>query len=193
MEKHQLSIFSSIPELETERLLLRRLNVTDIEDVFKYTSDENVSKYLLWYPHPSMDFTRRYLKYVDKKYKKNEFYDWAVTVDGHVVGTCGFTSFDIENNAAEIGYVLRSDMWGRGLAAEAARAVITFGFELLELNRIEARLMVENAGSARVLEKCGMTFEGVHRGAILSKGKYRDIAVYSITKDDYVRITACNK
>ena len=81
MEKHQLSIFSSIPELETERLLLRRLNVTDIEDVFKYTSDENVSKYLLWYPHPSMDFTRRYLKYVDKKYKKNEFYDWAVTVD----------------------------------------------------------------------------------------------------------------
>ncbi|MBO5946319.1 MAG: GNAT family N-acetyltransferase [Clostridia bacterium] len=192
MEKHHLNIFSSIPILETERLVLRRLNVSDLDDVFKYAADPRVSEYLLWYPHQTKDFTRRYLKFVDKKYKKNEFYDWAVTVNGHVVGTCGFTSFDIENNCAEIGYVLRSDMWGQGLAAEAARAVITFGFEVLSLNRIEAKLISENASSARVLDKCGMTFEGVHRSSILSKGRYRDIAVYSITKDDYITLTSRN-
>ena len=73
-----------------------------------------------------------------------------------MIGTCGFTKFDYSNNAAEIGYVLNSDYWGKGYCSEAVSKIIEFGFESLKLHRIEARYMKENIRSRNVMEKCGM-------------------------------------
>jgi len=191
MRSCDLKIFTKIPTLETERLILRRIMPSDAEDVYSYSSDPAVSHQLLWHPHTSRQQTRDYLKLVDKKYKQGQFWDFGVVIkeDLRFIGTVGFTSFDFYNNSAEIGYVLSSLYWGRGLAAEAARAVITFGFEVLGLNRIEARFTVENARSRRVLKKCGMTFEGVEREGMLIKGEYRNIEIYSILKSDYKKLT----
>ena len=106
-----------------------------------------------------------------------------------MIGTAGFPRFNLYNNSAEISYVLNSAYWGRGLAAEAARAVITFGFEALGLHRIEARYMVGNIGSKRIAEKCGMREEGILRESVYAKGKYVDVAVASILYDDYKKLT----
>ena len=191
MIKEDLDLFKNIPTLETERLILRRMKPSDLADVFDYAKRSEVSEFLLWYPHDELAFTRRYLKIVDTKYKRGEFYDWAVVnkADGKVIGTAGFTRFDIFNNTGEIGYVLNSEYWGRGLAAEASRAVITFGFEVLGLRRIEAKYMIENTSSRRVAEKCGMSEEGILRESVYAKGKYVDVAVASILSDEYKKIT----
>ncbi len=190
MNKFSFDIFKSIPQLETERLVLRRMRKSDLFDVFDYASCDEVTRYLLWYPHPDIKFTKRYLSIVDSKYKNGTFYDWAVVdkKSGHMIGTCGFTALDAENNRGEIGYVLNRKFWGRGLAAEAVRAVVTFGFEILGLNRIEAKYIVENKASRRVLEKCSMRFEGVLRNYMRSKGRYIDVAYHSILLEEYQRI-----
>ena len=192
MEQKDLRLFCNMPILETERLILRRIVPSDLEDVYAYSSDPSVPRYLLWYPHSSRKQTAQYLKLIDKKYKKAEFYDWGVVIksDNRLIGTCGFTSFSIENNSAEIGYVINSSYWGRGIAAEAARAVVTFGFEALRLNRIEGNFMPENHSSRRVLEKCGMRSEGIRRQAMYAKSNYIDIETCAITYSDYKTITS---
>jgi RimJ/RimL family protein N-acetyltransferase len=74
---------------------------------------------------------------------------------------------------------------GNGYACEALERVLKFGFEVLELNRIEAKYIVGNDASRRVMEKCGMKFEGVARQSMLIKGKYRDIGKYAILKSEF--------
>ena len=191
MEERDLKLFTRIPTLTTERLTLRRILPTDLDDVFAYASNPAVPRYLLWYPHPNKDYTARYLREVDRRYKKAQYYDWAVTLteSGKMIGTCGFTSFDLPNNSAEVGYVLSAPYWGQRIAPEALRAVITFGFEVLCLNRIEAHFMPDNHASRRVLEKCMMLPEGVRREAMYAKGRYIDIETYAITEKDYKKIT----
>ena len=185
MEKKDLKIFIKIPPLRTARTLMRRIRPQDLEDVYAYASDPRVSEYLLWYPHPNSSYTRDYLAYLDRMYRRGEFYDWGVEVDGHMIGTAGFTSFDLENNSAEIGYVLNRSWWGKGFATEVARAVISFGFEILELQRISARYLSGNDHSRRVMEKCNMLYEGIQRDGVRVKGGYSNVYVYSITLPEY--------
>ena len=83
-----------------------------------------------------------------------------------MIGTCGFTRFDYSNNSAEIGYVINPEFRGRGIAGEAARRVIRFGFDELGLNRIEAKYMDGNVASRKVMEKIGMKYEGTMRGSL---------------------------
>jgi ribosomal-protein-alanine N-acetyltransferase len=102
-----------------------------------------------------------------------------------MIGTCGFTRFDYNNNSGEIGYVINPAYRGRGIADEAVRAVMQFGFETLRLNRIEAKFIEGNSASMRVMEKTGMTFEGYHRSSMYIKGDYRTIGVCAILRDEY--------
>jgi [ribosomal protein S5]-alanine N-acetyltransferase len=90
-----------------------------------------------------------------------------------------------EHARAEMAYVLARSHWGRGLMTEAVRAVIRFGFERMGLNRIEARCISENAASARVMEKAGMTYEATFRQREFIKGEYRDMKVYSVLRREW--------
>lgn len=180
-------IFSNMPVLETDRLILRKIKLDDIDDMYEYASDASVTKYLTWYPHDSKAYTFEYVSYLQGRYKVGDFFDWAVTLksNGKMIGTCGFTRFDFFNDSAEIGYALNPKYHGRGIATEAVARVIEFGFKNLGLNRLECRYMVENIASRRVMEKNGMIFEGVRRQGVLVKGIYRDVGVCAILKSDY--------
>lgn len=182
-------IFSSIPGLETERLILRKMKRSDAEDMFEYSKDPEVTKYLLWMPHPSVHYTARYLNYLQDRYAVGKFYDWAVVdkATGKMIGTCGFTCFHEEHNSAECGYVLNPGYWGRGIAAEALGAVMKFGFMTIGLHRIECRYMQGNDRSRRVMEKVGMTYEGMMRDAILVGNEYKTVGVCSILASEYVK------
>jgi len=180
-------IFSNIPSLNTGRLTLRRMLVSDTDDMYEYAKLETVTRYLSWRPHPNRDYTREYLQYIGTHYSIGDFFDWGVihNEDDKFIGTCGFTRFDYNHNCGEIGYVLNPSYWGQGLADEAVREVMRFGFERLGLNRIEAKFMEGNEASRRVMEKTGMTFEGYRRRSMLIKGEYRTIGVCSILKDEF--------
>lgn len=176
------AIFTDIPALETERLSLRRILPRDAIDMYAYSSDENVTRHLLWDPHPDPGYTAQYIEYLQTRYAVGDFFDWALIwkEDGRMIGTCGFTNIDLPNNNAEIGYVLHPDFHRRGIAAEAAKEVIRFGFSVLGLHRISAVCMKENTPSMRVMEKCGMTQEAVLRQAVFVKGTYRDVCIASV-------------
>lgn len=182
-------LFSHMPTLGTERLLLRPMRTSDATDMYRYARREDVTTYLLWSPYPSVDYTREYLQYIETRYRMGEFFDWAVTerASGRMIGTCGFTSIDAPNDAGEIGYVLNPEYHGRGYGTEAARAVARFGFEIVGLHRLEAKFMQGNTSSQRVMEKLGMTFEGYRRDAMLVKGRYRTIGVCAVLREDFLR------
>ena len=181
--------FRDPPGIVTQRLVLRRMKKTDYHDMFAYAKDPAVTEHLTWEPHPDANYTLRYLAYIIPKYRSGEFHDWAVIwkETKTMIGTCGFTSFNYSHNSGEIGYVLNRDYWGYGIAAEAVRAVLRVGFMDLNLHRMEAKYMIGNDRSRRVMEKCGMTFEGFRREAMYIKGKYTTIGVCSILYDDYIR------
>ena len=183
-------IFANIPTIKTERLILRKIKGDDVEDMYEYSCDARVTEYLTWSPHPDKIYTLEYISYLQSRYRTGDFYDWAVVLKdtGKMIGTCGFTRFDYANNSAEIGYVLNTEYHGQGIATEAVKKVLEFGFERLCLNRIEGKYMVENAASRRVMEKCEMVFEGVRREGMLIKGRYRNVGVCPILKREYEEI-----
>jgi ribosomal-protein-alanine N-acetyltransferase len=180
-------VFSKLPELETDRFILRRLHPDDADDMYEYAHDTEVTKYLTWSPHQTKAYTKEYLHYIKGRYRVGDFFDWAVVCkdSGKMIGTCGFTRFDYPNDCGEVGYVLNSAYHGQGIATEVVSKIIEFGFCRLELNRIEAKYMVGNEASRRVMEKNDMTFEGIQRQRMLVKGQYRDIGVCALIKSDF--------
>lgn len=183
-------IFSNIPTLRTERLSLRAMHPIDTEDMYDYARREEVTRYLLWSPHPNESYTKQYLSYIQSRYALGDFYDWAIIdqESRRMIGTCGFARIDTANASAELGYVLNPDFAGRGYATEAAKRVMEFGFSELGLHRIEARFMVGNAPSQRVMEKLGMSFEGYHKDAIYVKGEYKTIGYCAITEEEFSKL-----
>lgn len=184
-----LHYFRNLPELTTPRLLLRKMKKTDYHDMFEYASIPEVTRYLTWEPHPDIHYTLRYLSYISSRYKAGEFYDWAVICKANqkMIGTCGFTTFHTAHNSAEVGYVLHPDYWGQGIAAEALREVLRFGFLELNLHRIEARFMEPNIRSRRVMEKVGMQFEGFQRDAMLVRETYVTVGTCAVLSTEFIR------
>ncbi len=180
-------LFSSIPPIATERLSLRAMRVSDAPDMFAYAHRDDVTEYLTWFSHRRLEDTRDYLTEVGRRYRTGDFYDWAIICreDGRMIGTCGFTSFNYNSDSAEVGYVLNPDYHGRGLATEALRAVMNFGFQELSLHRIEAHYIEGNTASRRLMERVGMQFEGYAREAMLIKGRYRTIGTCAILRREY--------
>ena len=177
------------PRLETERLILRALTPDDATAVFAYAADPEVARYMVWEAHRSMKDAEAFLELTMGRYESGDAPDWGIVYkgDGRLVGTGGFVGWEREHARAEVGYVLNRVYWGRGLAAEALRAMISFGFARMGLNRIEARCIAENAASARVMEKAGMAYEGTLRQRELLKGAYQDMKLYAILKGEHPR------
>lgn len=174
-------LFDKMSMIHTPRLALRRLQPQDARDMYEYASLPEITRFLLWEPHPDLAYTKRYLAYVQGRYRMGDFYDLAVILrdTGKMIGTCGFVRFDDASHSAEVGYVLNPAYHRRGYGTEALSAILHFGFSQLRLHRIEARFMKENVASRRLAEKCGMQFEGIHRDMLMIKGQYRDIGFMS--------------
>lgn len=166
------------------------MRMFDAFDMYEYARLPETTEYLLWSPHPDIEFTKNYLAFVIGKYKAGECYDWAIVLDGEeekMIGTCGFARIDFSNNVGEIGYVVNPEFQNCGYATEAVREVMRFGFDTLELHRIEGRFIIGNEKSLAVMKKCGMQYEGTARGSMLIKGLYRDIGTAAILRDEFER------
>jgi ribosomal-protein-alanine N-acetyltransferase len=180
-------IFGDLPKLETERLILRKLNPGDAADVFEYASDPEVTRYLLWDTHKAISDSMSFISAALARYQAGAPAPWGIALksEGKIIGTCDYIAYRETHGRAEIGYALSRRYWGRGIMTEAVRKVIGYGFRVKGLNRIQAVCDVPNIGSARVLEKAGMTFEGILREYIIHNGTPRSVKMYSILKNEW--------
>lgn len=103
---------------------------------------------------------------------------------GTLIGTIGFMSWDAGNGSLEVGYSLSRSYWGKGLMTEALSAVLSFAFTDMKVHRVWAVHETSNPASGRVMQKCGMQFEGIERGAVWNKGRYTDVARYAVLVND---------
>lgn len=182
-----IDLYQALPVLETERLRLRPVRIEDATDIYAYTKDEETARYVSWYAHETLADSEKFVEYILRQYEQGNPAPWAIEdkASGKVIGTIDFIKVSFEQHQAELGYALSRDNWGKGLMPEAAARLVQYGFETLGLERIQARCFVANDGSARVMEKIGMTFEGVSRSALYVKERFWDLKIYAITRSDY--------
>ena len=186
MQAYCQGVFSSLPVLETKRLRLRPLSMRDEKDMYRYASDPAVSRHVLWDAHESPRDTRCALRSAIRQYRSGAPGSFAIErrSDRRMIGTIGFMWINTEHRSAEVGYSLARDCWNQGYATEALHAVLRFGFDTLRLNRIEAQHETSNPASGRVMQKCGMTYEGTLRSRVFNKGHFSDVRLYAILRDD---------
>lgn len=182
-------LFDDMPRLETPRLILRRLEMRDAPDLFDYSRDPQVAKHVLWDAQTSVSEARAYVRYMLRRYRAGEPASWGIEEKktGRVVGTIGYMWYQRDNNACEVGYSLARRRWNRGYMTEALAEVLRFSFEELGVHRVEAQHEVENAASGAVMRKCGMQKEGTLRGRLYNKGRYVDVDLYAMLREDYAR------
>ncbi|QST01162.1 GNAT family N-acetyltransferase [Pontibacillus sp. ALD_SL1] len=180
-------IYGNLPTLETDRLLLRRITSEDLDDMYEYVSNEEVTKYVTWEAHRSLSDTKEFIKYALSQYEDKDLSPWGIEYksNGKFIGTIDFVSWEVNHHVAEVGFAISQDYWGKGITTEAVNELIKFGFTHMNLVRIQARCLVENRGSECVMEKAGMSFEGILRKSMLVKGKHHDLKIYSILKEEF--------
>ena len=179
--------YGYMPTLETQRLRLRRLTMRDAQDIYSYSCDPQVARYVLWDAHRNIGESRGYLRYMLRKYRLGEPASWGIEwkATGQIIGTIGFMWIQRENASAEVGYSLSRAFWNQGIMTEALKELIRYGFRSLNLNRIEAQHETENPASGAVMRKCGMRREGTLRQRLLNKGRFVDVELYAILRRDF--------
>lgn len=182
--------FYHFPVLETKRFILRKLKLSDAQNLFSYFSKEEVMKYYDLETFSSPQQAVALIESVLFRYDSAQQIRWGITLKGkdNVIGTCGFHALEQEHLKVEIGYELHPCYWGNGIMTEVIEKIVEYGFEEMIVNRIEAFYDPLNQASRRVLEKNGFQFEGILRKRFLKKGEYIDAALSSIIKEDKKRI-----
>lgn len=174
--------------LETERLILRRFTESDAEAAFRnWTSSDAVTKFLRWETYRDISVMRDYINFQLENYKKTDTYDWAIVLKelGEPIGSMGAVAFNEKARSVEIGYCIGEKWWRRGYTSEALSAVIRFFFEEVGVNRVYSEHDPRNPNSGRVMEKCGMKYEGTLRQADFNNAGICDTCVYGILAEEY--------
>ncbi|NMB00745.1 MAG: GNAT family N-acetyltransferase [Firmicutes bacterium] len=180
-----MSFFNRFPVLETERLVLRQLRYEDGSDIQAYFN-EDLAKFYDWWPKTLAD-GRGFVRFFKTGYQEEQSIRWGITLkpNDKVIGTLGFSDFD-HFSRAELGYELSMDYQHKGIMAEALKAIIPFGFNEIEMHRIQASVFPENDASIRLLERFGFRREGVLRQYTYIKHRdaWEDCLVMALLKSE---------
>ena len=178
------------PTLETERLVLRPVTEADAPAVFVYASNPVVTRHTQFETHQTIDDSRWFVNdYARSRYQAREPDPFAIVLKddplGMMIGALGAHWVSQPNGTMEFGYSIAEPYWGRGLVAEAARALIEYAFTEYAVERLQARVFAGNDASERVLQKLGFAREGVLRSLVLKRGQWRDIVMYSLLRAEW--------
>lgn len=174
--------------LETERIILRRFTLDDAEAVFNnWTNDSEVTKYLMWPTHKAVKDSEAVLNLWVSGYEEPSSYQWAIELKetGEVIGSIGVVKRDDSIKMAHIGYCIGKKWWNKGYTSEALSAVIHFLFTQVGMNRVESRHDPNNPNSGKVMQKCGMKYEGTCGQADKNNQGICDYSMYAILAEDY--------
>lgn len=175
------------PTLRTERLALRPFAIEDASAVQRLAGERAIADTTLSIPHPYPDgAAEEWIQSHAEGWSAGRLANFAITTpaDSSVLGAVGL-AIRPAHAAAELGYWVGVPYWGRGYATEASRALMDFGFRRLMLHRIQARHLIRNPASGRVMQKLGMRLEGIHRHAVRKWGIFEDVAHYAILETDW--------
>lgn len=175
--------------LHTERLLLRPLLLVDAPRLVELANDFDVAAGVATMPHPyaisdAVAFINRFSPASD--FDSNHVFGVRLRSDGQIIGVMGLHEVR-DYRRAEMGYWFGKAYWGQGYATEAAQTVTDWGFRTLPLDRIHAACYAPNIGSARVMQKIGMTYEGTQRKHYIRFGVVHDVHLYGILREDWAQ------
>lgn len=175
------------PILKTKRLILRPFTIADAPFVQKLAGDKAIADTTLNIPHPYLDgIAEEWIGTHADNFQNGKIVTYAIVLKAtdQFVGAISLTlagRFD----RAEMGYWIGKKYWNRGYCTEAAEAMLEYGFDTLDLNKIFAEHFTRNPASGAVMEKIGMSHEGSLRQHMKKWGRYEDMNVYSILRDEY--------
>ena len=174
--------------LETERLVLRPFCGEDAEAMFRnWASDPEVTRFLTWPTHGSVDVSRTIAAMWERESTKPEVYQWAIVPRslGEPIGSLSVVRMDESAASMEVGYCIGRAWWGMGYTAEAVRAVIDYLIRVVGANRVAACHDVNNPRSGRVMAKAGMKREGTLRAAQRNNQGIVDVTYYSVLAEEW--------
>lgn len=151
-----------------------------------WASSDDVTKYLTWQSYKSVSDAKERINFLKENYVKDNFYDWAIVLKeiGEPIGSIGVVDIKENINAVHIGYCIGKKWWRQGITSEALSAIIDFFFDKVKVDRIESRHNTLNVNSGKVMQKCGMKYEGTMRKADRDNQGICDTAYYAILKSD---------
>lgn len=174
--------------IETDRLILRRFAYTDNDAMLKYwIADEKIQSLYSEPVYTTKEAVNELLDKYINSYEKNDYYRWAIIEknSGECIGQIAFFLVDRKNHFTEIEYCIGSAFQCRGYATEATKAVIRYGFEKMNLHKIQICTKTINEPSKRVIEKCGFTYEGTLRDYFYTNGGYVGRLYFSILRNEF--------
>lgn len=180
--------FDTFPIIHTERLLLRQPVQADARALFAVWGDADVMRFISFGTLPDLAAAQKLLAEWEEEYARQESIWWAVCKSDDpatLIGTFCYIETLNPHHYAEIGYILGKAYWRQAYTEEGVQALIRFGFGQMRLNRIEARVMVGNDKSVRLLEKLGFTLEGILRERRFAQGRFIDYNLLSLLRRDY--------
>lgn len=177
--------------LETDRLILRRLELGDAKAMFNnWCNDDDVTRHLPWQTHENIEVTKAVLDMWLKDYDNSHVYRWIVVLkDGNKpIGTVDVVNKDIDNKVFELGHCYSKETWGKGIATEVFDKVISFLFEEVGVEVIIAKHNENNLASGRVMQKASMKYDGTLRSRVIDKVTKERVGLvcYSITREEYM-------
>lgn len=174
--------------LETDRLILRRYVNADAAAMYKnWASDTEVTKFLTWPAHSSQEISRSVIEDWVNRYSNERYYHWAIVLKDNgeePIGDIAVVNIKENISMAHIGYCIGRNWWHKGITSEALKAVMEFLFDVVDAKRIEARHDPRNANSGKVMEKCGMKYEGTLRSSDWNNQGICDACYYALLKSE---------
>ncbi len=189
---HDLTTF---PLLTTDRLILRDVQPADAADVLVFRGDPYVQRFNSE-PLKTLQEAAVFIEEAHQQRATQAGIGWAITLRGQdrVLGGVGLGSWDKYHRRAEVGYDLAHAFWGQGIGSEAVQAVLRFGFEQMDLNRIEAATIADNHESVNLLKKLGFRLEGIRLGYSWEEdGTFHDSAMFGLLRDEFMAQSKAKK
>ena len=180
--------FDPFPFLTTERLILRKLDDADPQQLFKLRADKDVMKHIGKKPMTAIEEAHDFIKMINDLLQENSGITWAMVFKeepGKLIGTIGLWRLIKEHYRAEIGYMLLPEFWRKGIAKEAIIKVLDYGFNELKLHSVEGKITPLNIASAKTLESTGFIREAYFEEDFLFNGKFEDTAIYSLLSRNF--------
>lgn len=174
--------FEPFPNLTTERLYLRAIDMNDAEDMFVLRSNVDAMKHIARPIAKTIDDAKAVIEKIQTLVAKNEGIAWGITTrqENRIIGTISFHLVDVANHRATTGYMLLPSLWKKGIITEGLAAVIQYGFETMNLHSIEAHVSPINIASKNVLLRCGFVQEASFRENFFYEGKFLDTDVFCL-------------
>ena len=181
-------MFDTFPSLQTNRLDLIEIKQEHLSNIFKLFSDKKVTQFYNVVTLTNEEEAQKFIDWFQTRFVEKVGIRWGISLKGHdnIIGTIGFNNFT-KQHRANIGFDLLVDFWNNGYLTEAIKCVTEFGFNKLDVNRIEAEVMMGNIASEKVLAKNGFTNEGLLRQWMYWNNKYYDMTMFSLLQSDFKR------